>query len=103
MSLASHANVYNTCLHILRQRGFALRLDYGSEGEEPYESPLWIAAKDGFVFKADNPIELLGLSVIFEFVKPLKDEPYWWSVDGPDIWAELRGDSHGHADNMNKP
>ena len=29
MSIASNANVYNTCLQILRQRGFALRLDYG--------------------------------------------------------------------------
>jgi hypothetical protein len=90
MTLSSHANVYNTCLSILRQRGYALRLEYGANDGEEYESPLWIAEKDGFRFMADNAIELLGLTAIFEFVKPTKNEPYWWSVDGPDIWDELQ-------------
>ena len=93
MSLSSNANVYNTCLRILRQRGYALRLDYGADVGEEYESPLWIAEKDGFRFMADNAIELLGLTAVFEFVKPKKNEPYWWSVEGPDIWDELRGDA----------
>ena len=92
MSLASHANVYNTCLRILRRRGYSLRLEYGADVGEADESPLWVAEKDGFRFMADNAVELLGLTAVFEFVKPEKDEPYWWTVDGPDIWSELRED-----------
>jgi hypothetical protein len=91
--MTSHANVYNTCLRILRQRGYALRLDYGADIGEEYESPVWIAEKDGFRFSADNAVELLGLTAVFEFVKPAKNEPYWWTMDGPDIWQELRDDS----------
>lgn len=90
MSLGSNANVYNTCLRILRQRGFSLRLDYGVDYGVERELPLWIAEKDGFRFIGDNAIELLGLTAIFDFVKPAKDEPYWWTVRGEDIWSELR-------------
>jgi hypothetical protein len=45
--------------------------------------------EERFCFKADNPIELLGLTAVYEFVQPIKDEPYWWQVDGPDIWQDL--------------
>ena len=93
MSLGSHANVYNTCLRILRQRGYALRLDYDRADGDEHESPLWIAERDGFRFTADNAIELLGLTAVYEDVKPPKDEPYWWTVNGPDIWSELRDDA----------
>ena len=91
MSLGSHANVYNTCLRILRQRGFALRLEGEilPDGSYPPD-PLWIADKDGFQFVADNPIELLGLTAIYDHVRPRSDDPYWWSVDGPNIWEELQ-------------
>jgi hypothetical protein len=90
MGLASHANAYNTCLRILRARGFTLEVsgNQADDGGYPVDC-LWIAHKGDFHFTADNPIELLGLTAIYEHVKPTEDQPYWWSVDGPDIWTEL--------------
>ena len=88
MSLSSHPNVCNTCLRILRGRGYALRLEGDPDGSTL--DMLWVAQKNDFVFKAHNPIELLGLTAVYEFVQPSKDQPYWWQVDGPDIWQELR-------------
>jgi hypothetical protein len=49
----------------------------------------WIARKAGFYFCADNPIELLGLVAVYDYVHPEEDRPYWWQVEGPDIWYEL--------------
>jgi hypothetical protein len=90
MGLASHANVYNTCLRILRARGFELQVSGEAEpdGSYPVEC-LWIARKDGFYFCGDNPIELLGLVGIFDHVQPKDDRPYWWVVEGADISSEL--------------
>jgi hypothetical protein len=90
MGLSSHINVWNTCLRILRQRGFALRVsgELRADGGYPTDA-LWIAEKDGFYFCADNPIELLGLVAVHDFVRPREDVPYWWQVEGSDIYAEL--------------
>jgi hypothetical protein len=90
MGLASHANVYNTCLRILRSRGFELEVvgEPGPEGGYP-ASCQWIARKGGFYFCGDNPIELLGLVAVYDHVRPAADEPYWWAVEGPDVWTEL--------------
>jgi hypothetical protein len=87
MPLSSHLNVYNTCLRILRNRGFQLRLEEATTDADSDE--LWIAEKGEFRFMADNPIELLGLTAIFDYVHPKEDVPYWWTVKGPDIQKEL--------------
>jgi hypothetical protein len=90
MSLSSHANVYNTCLLIIRQRGYALSASGEIEPDGSYPArPLWIAHKDGFRFCADNPIELLGLIGVHDHVCPAEDRPYWWQIDGPDLQTEL--------------
>jgi hypothetical protein len=91
MGLSSHANVYNTCLRILRHRGFDLRLEGEllPDGSYPPD-PLWIAEKSGFRFCADNPIELLGLTAVYDHVHPATNKSYWWRVEGPDIWEELQ-------------
>jgi hypothetical protein len=90
MSLGSHANVYNTCLRILRNCGFALRVEGEMTAEGCYPpNALWIAVKDGFHFAADNPIELLGLVAVYDYVRPKDDRAYWWRVEGPDLWTEL--------------
>lgn len=87
-SLGSAANVYATCLRILRGKGYALARDVGDyeadDGPHGYR-----AQKDGFTFAGDNPIELLGLVAVYEHVQPSRDEPYWWVVDGPNIADEL--------------
>ena len=42
-----------------------------------------------FYFCADNPIELLGLVSVSDYVQPDESRDYWWMVDGPDLWTEL--------------
>lgn len=79
MLLSSAPNVLNTCLRILRARGYELRLD----------DELWIARKGEFTFKAYNPIELLGLTAIYDYVQPAADTEYWWSVPGANIFGEF--------------
>jgi hypothetical protein len=49
----------------------------------------YLAEKDGYTFAGDNPIELLGLTAVYEYVQPSRNEPYWWVVRGPKISAEL--------------
>ncbi len=91
MSLGSHPNVYNTCLRILRTRGFALKVEGEmTVGDDSYPADaLWIARQGEFIFRADNPIELLGLVAIYDHVQPTAAQPYWWSVPGADIRTEL--------------
>jgi len=83
-ALSSHANIYNTCLRILQERGYTLSL---KESDDDY---IWIAAKGEYDFWADNPIELLGLASIYEYHAPTDDPvPYWWVVKGDNIRREL--------------
>lgn len=90
MGLTSHLNVWNTCLHILRKRGFALRVDgeLMPDGCYPIQA-IWIAEKGIFYFSADNPIELIGLVAVHDHVQPSADVPYWWRTDSDDLYAEL--------------
>ena len=94
MPLGSHVNVRNTCLQILRIRGYKLTIqgELDDEGCYPTDA-LWIAEKDGFRFMADNPIELFGLIGIYDYVQPKEDIPYWWRIEGPDIWSELMAET----------
>ena len=92
MPLTSHGNVENTCLRILRNRGFKLFLEDHESGAWGY---LWIAEKDGFRFYGWNPVELLGLVAIFDHVKPKEDTPYWWTVKGPNVREELMAEAKG--------
>jgi hypothetical protein len=86
--LGSAGNVYNSCLRLLRTRGYHLHAE-----EVTAEGDLfWYAEKDGFSFVGDNPIELLGLTAIYEAVSPLdaqSAQPYWWVIKGDDIYREL--------------
>lgn len=94
MPLGSNANVRNTCLRILRDRGFTLKVQGEIDADLCYPTDaMWIAEKDSFRFVADNPIELLGLVSIYDYVKPEADIPYWWRMDGPDIWSELMSEA----------
>ena len=86
--LSSHLNVYNTCLNILRQKGYDLSIHREDETTEIHEC-LWEARKDDYDFLAGNPIELLGLATIHEVVNPSIDKPYWWRVSDEDIYEEL--------------
>jgi len=90
MALGSNSNVHNTCLNILKMRGYKLWIDT----EDPDADVLdcfWHAAKNGYTFMAGNPIELLGLAGIYEFkCEPLVEEkPYWWLVDEEDLYDQI--------------
>jgi hypothetical protein len=66
---------------LLRREGFNLAYDKASDS--------WRAEKDGFSFRADNPIELLGLTTIYEKLQPKEQKEYWWQITEPNILAEL--------------
>ncbi|WP_148215666.1 hypothetical protein [Acaryochloris marina] len=55
----------------------------------------WFATNNEVQLTADNPIELLGLAAIYDRKKPVADEPYWWVVEGNDIWDELYENAWG--------
>jgi len=107
-ALFSHMNVYNTCLIILRLKGYKLWVEskYDQDGCLDPSSTFWIAEKNGYDFMAYNPVELLGLISIYEFKEPkASPEPYWWSIDGSDIYTELISNAvigEGEEGNMNQ-
>ena len=77
-SLSSALNVYNTCLLILRRRGYELWIK-----EINPETIMWFAKKKEYDFAAYSPIELLGLVSIYEYQKPqISPVDYWWRVEG---------------------
>lgn len=79
--LASALNVYNTCLVILKNDGFTIQYDK--------ESDYWSAEKLGFKFAGESPIELLGLSKIYDKLQPKTDYDYWWEIAEPNLFEEL--------------
>lgn len=91
-SLGSHANVWETCLQLMNRRGYSLETEYPDDEDDEGLS-MWFAAKDGFTFAADNPIELLGLVTVYEDVQPKEDRPYWWREEtdwnGPTLGEQL--------------
>jgi hypothetical protein len=94
MSLGSHFNVYNSCLIILCDCGFYIEAQGEIDAELCYPTDSsWIAEKDGFRFIADNPIELLGLVRIYDYVKPKEDLPYWWRIEWKYLWSEIMSEA----------
>jgi hypothetical protein len=87
--LGSHLNVWNTCLLIVRQRGYRLFLLGDPDERGSISRCGWYAEKDGMKFKGANPIELLGLIAIRDHQCPPTDTPYWWRIEGPNLVAEL--------------
>ena len=88
-ALGDNANVWNTCLLILRQNGYLLRLE-SDDPETTLENCFWVAEKNGYDLWASNPIELLGLAAIHQHQKPIgPPTSYWWRIDGEDIVNEL--------------
>ena len=83
--LSSYPNVFNSCLVILQRKGYTLSYEK--------ETDTWLAEISGFQFKADNPIELLGLAAIYEDRKPDTDSEYWWQINDPYLLGELDPES----------
>ena len=89
-ALASAGNVYNACLHILRNKGFELWVQEDGVDSEGAAIITYFAKKGEYDFAAPNPIELMGLVGIYEYINP-SDPPnhYWWSINGGNIHDEL--------------
>lgn len=66
---------------LLRRAGFNLRYDASKEQ--------WFAEYRDFIFRADNPIELLGLTAIYRDINPSTPSEDWWQINDPDILSEL--------------
>ncbi len=88
--LVGHANVWNTCLLLLREWGYSLRVSGHWTHREYPAVLLWHAwMSDGTDLTGHSPIELLGLAALHRHHSPNVDEPYWWRIDGPSVFTEL--------------
>jgi hypothetical protein len=87
--LFSYPNVWNTCLLVLRSRGYRLFLLGDPDERGSISQCTWNAEKNGMRLRAKNPIELLGLAALHEHHQPVTDTPYWWRIEGPDLVKEL--------------
>lgn len=86
-------NVWSTCRRLLTARGYRLSMDVGRY-EHDGDPHAYCAERDGFTFVADNPIELLGLTVLYEVIRPAEDRPYWWTdVAGDDPYDTMLGEA----------
>lgn len=85
-ALTSAENVHESCLRVLRARGFSLSrvLDQFEERPGGYR-----AERAGFSFEAPTPLELLGLTALYEYARPSDDESRWWLARGSDVESEL--------------
>jgi len=85
-SVYAHVNIENTCLRILRSKGYLLNV-YEDGNNDLYE-----ARHGDYNFLAHDPIALLGLVAIYEYKGQPNGspQPYWWVVKGEDIRKELQ-------------
>lgn len=74
-ALSEYVNVYNSALEVLREKGFRVWRDEGTD--------TFCAERDGWDFVADNPLSLLGLVGIYEHRRPSEWREYWWKSEGP--------------------
>jgi hypothetical protein len=88
--LFSHHNVWNSCLLLLQEYGYALRAS-GHSAHRDYPSRLrWHATTEsGTDLSANSPIELLGLASLHRYHTQAVDEPNWWRIDGPSLLSDL--------------
>lgn len=80
-ALSEYANVYNTALLILEEKGFRCWVDDVTE--------TFRCERDGWDFMAESPVGLLGLVAIFEAVSPSEYSEYWWRKDSRIIYGAL--------------
>ena len=82
-------NVWNTCLAILRERGYELSLE-ADDPEADLTECIWVAKEGEYDLWASNPIQLLGLASIHRYHNPAKPPAsYWWMIENVDIMDEL--------------
>lgn len=91
--VVSVPNVWNSCLRVLKSRGYHLSIACKAPAEADlitkHSQVTWFAEKNGIQLVAPNPTELLGLAGVVEHQKPAATEPYWWVVDGENLLEEL--------------
>jgi hypothetical protein len=93
--LTEHANVHNTALVILQDKGYALWHDQARDR--------YYAAKDGWDFSASSPCALIGLVAIFEYEKPAEYREYWWRKDEPELFRKLPSSPPSYVSVIRKP
>jgi hypothetical protein len=74
-ALGEYANVYNSALEVLRQKGYRIWKNERAD--------MFCAEKDGWDFMADGAVALLGLVAMYEFHGPEAYSEYWWKKEGP--------------------
>ena len=79
-ALTECGNVVNTCLLLLKKKGWRCWYDNSLE--------MFGAEKDGWDFLGSSPAALLGLVSIYEERSPTEYCEYWWREDGPEDYFE---------------
>jgi len=91
--LVSVPNVWNSCLRVLKARGYHLSIECNVPPDADlitkHSQVTWFAEKNGIQLVAPNPTELLGLAGVVEHQEHSSTEPYWWVVDGDNLLEEL--------------
>lgn len=77
LSIVAAGNTYNSCLLILRSKGFRVW------AEEGIETLLWNAEKKGCTLLAYSPPELLGMATLWETYGEN------WNQQEPDCLGEI--------------
>jgi hypothetical protein len=80
-ALGEYANVFDTALAVLEQKGYAVWKDETAD--------MFCAQRAGWDFTADSPISLLGLVAIYEHKHPDTYTEYWWRTQPAHGWQSL--------------
>ena len=88
--LYSHDNLWNSCLVLLKEYGYTLRVVGNPTRKERRTALRWHAVgNDGVELSGNTPIELLGLASLHRDHAPTSFGEYWWKIDGPNMIEEL--------------
>lgn len=88
--LFAFRNVWNTCLALMQDYGYDLRIVGSPDANGTVSKCEWTATQaDGTKLTASNPIELLGLVSLHRHQSPTTNEEYWWRIEGPNLVNEL--------------
>ena len=93
--IVEHPNVYSTCIALLDIHGWKVSIEPGPYEKEDAQLDWYTATRDGTIIEAENPLALLGLASIHEYLHPHCEEPYWWMIESsdPNLYEKLKRES----------
>jgi hypothetical protein len=80
-ALSYYTNVHNTALVVLNRKGYRIWTEEGGR--------VICAERQGWDFRARDPVQLLGLISIFEYHQPEAYKESWWKIDEPWLYESV--------------